>query len=253
MTALTKALIGVLLVVATIGVQAMRDIPEFLHVCPVREPENEYETCVSNSINYLKPYLKTGVPEYNIPSLEPLKLKKLSVSPTNGVQIMATDINVDGASNFIINKVKIKLNPLDQILAEVDLPNILVEGNYEIDGKVLLLPLRGSGPMHGNFSDCRGICSIRIERYFDENGVEKARISEFKTKISVGKGTLNLENLFNGEKVLGDVVNSAINNNFDLFLKELSPLVEMALSDAFQQIADNIVQQFSFAQLFPGA
>lgn len=40
---------------------------------------------------------------------------------------------------------------------QVELPNIFVEGKYEIDGKILLLPLRGSGPLKGNFSDCIGI------------------------------------------------------------------------------------------------
>lgn len=79
---------------------------EFLHVCQVRAPEQEYETCILNSINYLRPYLKMGVPEYNIPSLEPLKLKKLSLSLTKSLRILLTDVSVEGASNFEINEVK---------------------------------------------------------------------------------------------------------------------------------------------------
>lgn len=71
-------------------------------------------------------------------------------------------------------------------------------------------------------------------------------------KISVGKGTLKFDNLFNGEPVLGDLINSSINNNFDSFLVEFLPYMEMALSDAFKNISDNIVQQFSLTQLFPG-
>jgi hypothetical protein len=138
-------------------------------------------------------------------------------------------------------------------MVDIELPNIFVDGKYEVDGKIMLLPLRGSGPIHGNFSDCTGACKIQGERYFDENGLERIRITEFKMKISVGKGWMRLDNLFNGEEVLGNVVNTAINNNFDLFMREFLPLVEKALSDAFKDIAENIVQQFSYAQLFPGA
>lgn len=98
-----------------------------------------------------------------------------------------------------------------------------------------------------------GACKIQVAKYLDENGDEKMRITDFRLKVSVGHGTLKLDNLFGGEKVLGDVINSAINNNFELFLRELLPLVEKALSDAFQNIAGNIIQQFTFAQLFPGA
>ncbi|XP_012054812.1 PREDICTED: circadian clock-controlled protein-like [Atta cephalotes] len=138
------------------------------------------------------------------------------------------------------------------VLVDVELPNIQVEGTYGMDGKLLLLPIRGSGPIHGNFSNCIGACKIQIEKYL-ENGEEKMRITDFKLKISVDKGIIKLDNLFGGEQVLGDVINLAINNNFDLFLKELSPLVEKALSDSFQNIASSIIQQFTFAQLFPGA
>lgn len=248
MTVLAKATVFVVLLVeATIGAEIIRDIPEFLHICHVHEPQ--YETCIIKSINDLKPYLKVGVPEYNIPSLEPLLLNKLSVSPTNSLKLLGTDIQVYGASNFEVTKVKVDIDtPL--INVQVALPNIFVEGNYEIDGKILLLPIRGSGLLKGNFSDCLGTCKIKGERYF-ENGVEKVRIVDFRMKILVNRGSVKLDNLFNGEQVLADVVHSAINNNFQLFMKEISPLLETALADAFRNIADKIVQQFSYAQLFP--
>ncbi|KYQ52587.1 Circadian clock-controlled protein [Trachymyrmex zeteki] len=223
---------------------------EFLHICQTQDPH--YETCISESIEYLKPYLKTGVPEYNIPSLEPLILKKITFTPSSSLQLEASEIETTGASNFIIKKAKIDFNTLI-VLVDVELPNIQVEGIYGIDGKLLLLPIRGSGPIHGNFSNCIGACKIQIAKYFDEDGEEKMHITDFKLKISVGKGTIKLDNLFGGEQALGDVINSAINNNFELFMKELLPFVEKALSDSFQNIASSIIQQFTFAQLFPGA
>lgn len=248
--ALMKAtFITILLTVATIGVIAARDIPEFLHICQTNDPH--YEACISESIAYLKPYLKSGVPEYNIPAMEPLKLKKLTFTPTSSIRVDASDIDAYGASNFELNKVNLDFKAM-LFLVDVTLPNLQIEGQYQIDGKLLLLPIRGSGPMHGNFTNSTGTCKMQVAKYL-ENGEEKLRFTDFKLKISVGGGTLKLDNLFGGEKVLGDVINSAINKNFDLFLKEILPLVEMALSDSFQNIANNIIQQFPFAQLFPGA
>jgi hypothetical protein len=113
--------------------------------------------------------------------------------------------------------------------------------------------------LHSTYSFCKisvnipGSCKILVAKYLDKNGEEKIRITDFKLKVSVGTGTLKFDNLFGGDRLLGDAVNSAINSNFDLFLKELLPLVEKALSDSFKTIADNIVRQFTFAQLFPGA
>lgn len=134
---------------------------------------------------------------------------------------------------------------------DVELPHLYVDGMYQIDGRVLLLPISGSGPMRGNFTGCTGAVRMQGELTKDEAGEEHIHYSDFRMKISIGKGNLRLENLFGGERTLGDVVNSAINSNFDSFIKELQPLIEKALSEAFLEIANNIVGPFTFKQLFP--
>lgn len=56
---------------------------------------------------------------------------------------------------FVLSRVAIKDNV--HITVNVQLPNILVEGKYDVEGKLLLLPISGSGPVHGNFTNCLGI------------------------------------------------------------------------------------------------
>ncbi|XP_032681368.1 protein takeout [Odontomachus brunneus] len=249
-TLMAFAVTTILLAVATSKEVGQREIPDFLHICKMNVESRKFHQCVAQSIMKLAPYLKTGVPEYNIPSLEPLILKRLIFAPSNALRLQAKDILVYDASNFNISKLKIDLDN-SYIHVDVSLPNIRIEGQYDISGKIVLLPLRGSGHFHGNVSDCTGSCRILIEKYSSSSGVEYMRIKEFKMKITVGDGMLILENLFGGDQALGDVVNSAINNNFSLFLKEILPPLEKALSDAFQITSNHIVEHFSFAQLFP--
>lgn len=54
----------------------------------------------------LRPYLKTGVPDHNIPSLEPLLLKELTASQGTGMKISVKNVKVFGASSFKIKKLK---------------------------------------------------------------------------------------------------------------------------------------------------
>lgn len=76
-------------------------IADFLHVCHRTDPN--LNQCVANSINFLKPYLKSGIPEYDIISLEPLELGDLLVSGSKtgqGLAISAKDILVYGSGNW---------------------------------------------------------------------------------------------------------------------------------------------------------
>lgn len=134
---------------------------------------------------------------------------------------------------------------------DITLPHLYIEGQYEIDGRVLLLPIRGNGPMTGNFTMATGSVKIQAGLFKDDQGHDHLKLNEFRMRISIRKGSLKLENLFGGDPTLGNVVNNAINSNFDAFIKELQPLIEKALSSAFTDIGNNIVRPFTYEQLFP--
>ncbi|XP_015173973.1 PREDICTED: circadian clock-controlled protein-like [Polistes dominula] len=225
-----------------------KDIPDFIHVCKRNDPN--IVPCVTESVESLKPYLQKGVPEYNIPSLEPLLLKNLIATERAGLRISAKDVEAYGASDFTITDLKTNFDKLEFDL-KIKLPHLHIKGNYDINGRVLLLPIQGSGPMNGNFTQCTGSVKVRAGSTEEPNGDHRLFIEDFQMKITVGKGTLNLDNLFGGEKVLGDVINNAINSNFDAFLGEMQPLIEKALSDAFREIANGIISNFTYEQLFP--
>ncbi|XP_015109264.1 protein takeout [Diachasma alloeum] len=235
-------------VLATLATTVIaKDLPEFLHVCKRNDPNiNE---CIKASVEHLRPYLVKGVPEYQIPSIEPLLLKEIVAAEGGGLKLSAKDVNAYGASDFSVTKMNADMGSLVYLL-DVFLPHLSIDGQYEIDGKVLLLPITGSGRIMGNFTDCLGAVKFTAETE-TVDGVEYFRVREFELKITVGKGTLRLDNLFGGDKVIGDVVNNAINNNFDAFLKELMPVVERALGRAFRDIGQTIVNQFTYDQLFP--
>lgn len=95
-------------------------------------------------------------------------------------------------------------------------------------------------------------------------------IKKLSIKIKVGKGSIKLYNLFNGDKVLGtrttfsprfpslislsspgDAINAVINQNFDSLSKDIIPLVEKALQKTFKRIAQKITQNFTYDQVFP--
>lgn len=50
--------------------------------------------------------------------------------------------------------------------------------------------------------------------------------------------------------IAGDMLNNAINQNFDAFMKELSPIIEQTLAKFLLTTVDGITESFPFDSLF---
>lgn len=79
----------------------------FLKICHRNDPNlNE---CVKRSIDLLRPYLKAGVPAFQIPPCEPLRVPRIEISQSSGpvsIRSTFTDIEVQGGTSFILKSVK---------------------------------------------------------------------------------------------------------------------------------------------------
>lgn len=125
-----------------------------------------------------------------------------------------------------------------------------VEGRYNVDGKLLFLPVKGTGAFKGNFTG--GIGDVRIK------GIKKLIkgqthfvVNKLDIKVSVKSGKIDLVDLFGGDKVLGEIIHETINQNFEIFSQDLIPLVEKSLSKIFKRTANKILERFTMEQLFP--
>lgn len=201
---------------------------EYLHVCHKSDPN--LVGCIKQSIEIIRPYLVSGIPKLDIPPIEPMNVGDLLISEktqSTGLRISAKEISAFGASNFVLKdlrwargfpqfnhweelndwQIKSIFNLFVSVIdygkhytVEVAFPKLRVEGKYDVNGQILLLPVRGNGKFEGNFSDCTGNVRLQFDR--KDNGVQ---IKKFQVKIKVGKGRLHLHNLFNGDKTLGEL------------------------------------------------
>lgn len=85
----------------------------------------------------------------------------------------------------------------------------------------------------------------------DYNGNTHVFVKKLTIRVRVGGGSLNLDNLFNGDKALGEVVNQTINQNFDIVARDIIPIVERALEKHFKRTANKIMSRYTENQVFP--
>lgn len=83
------------------------------------------------------------------------------------------------------------------------------------------------------------------------NGETHAYVKKLTIRVRVGGGSLHLDNLFNGDKALGQVVNQAINQNFNIVAQDIIPIIERALERQFKKMANKIMSRYTEKQIFP--
>lgn len=92
-----------------------------------------------------------GYPELGLPVLDPLRIEKMNVDqggdgPVN-LKISLRNINLIGLSGTRFTKIEGFRQNIDRSKIEIRFihPVMRIEGPYKLNGKVLVLPVQGSG------------------------------------------------------------------------------------------------------------
>lgn len=82
-------------------------LADYIKQCNESDPQ--LIECLKGALHHLSPYLANGIKEIELPSVEPFQMDELSLSLTtgpNGYKVSLRDINIYGASNFTVKKIK---------------------------------------------------------------------------------------------------------------------------------------------------
>ncbi|CAG2062433.1 unnamed protein product [Timema podura] len=176
--------------------------PEWLLTCRREDPEiNE---CVRRLFEHMFPALAVGIPEIGVKKFEPLYIKKLALTKGHGAVVISgsfTDILAHGPSNATTSYALLDLkNRIFEL--GIDIPEILVESEYDLSGKILILPIVGSGEARLRLSNVttRVRCDLEFPKV---NGREIMYLKTMQVEFLVRGMHVYLGNLFNGNKVLG--------------------------------------------------
>lgn len=131
-------------------------LASYIQICSQSDPR--LGACIRKSITALRPYLINGIPELDIPSLDPLFVPEIKIEQAGGVQIDSTFRNVEitGATNFRLRSVRADAEK-DKFRMKVWFPDLMLKSDYDIQGQLLMLPIKGTGKCYGNFCKLCGL------------------------------------------------------------------------------------------------
>ncbi|XP_008544009.1 protein takeout-like [Microplitis demolitor] len=206
--------------------------PEYILPCSRSDPQ--IEACIQKAFNHLKPYLIKGIPELELPPIEPLVIPQLGMENGQGavrVRALFTNITTLGSGNYTVSKVRADLRTL-RVDLQLSIPKIEIQGHYDVNGKVLLFPIQSHGDFWALFGDVEAIARVQgVEELRD--GVRYMRIARLLIDFSLGSARFRVHDRLMGNNVIGQAMNQFLNQHAREIIEEMRPAASSSIAEHF--------------------
>ncbi|GLG92895.1 Hemolymph juvenile hormone-binding protein [Gryllus bimaculatus] len=197
---------------------------------------------------------KLRLADFGIPTLEPFKIPQLVIGDSNtdapvNLHINFSDINVYNLSTAQFTNIVFDYETL-RISSHVHVGKVYAEANYIMDGRILLIPAKGDGRGNLNLTNLEANISINGERYQKKNR-DYMKIKDFIFEVTnLGKMDMQFDNLFNGDKALGNTINNLVNENWKDIWDMLETPLEEIFSYTFKEYSRRIFDRVAMDDVF---
>ncbi|CAH0387367.1 unnamed protein product [Bemisia tabaci] len=229
-----------------------KPVKQNFKICKKAEPK--LEACVIDAVKVALPLISKGIPKYQVPAIDPLELTSLDIGKGKGpvsIDLKFRNLKIWGLKHAMPKSFSALDIDKYTYQAKFDVPGALtIVGQYSADGKVLVLPINGKGPCNITLYD------PEVEVFLKGKGHSKGdkkymQLTKAQFKIlNIKKMKIKLENLFNGNKELGENMNQFLNENWPDILKELQPAIEEALSLFLKELGSRILNNVPYTEFF---
>lgn len=194
-------------------------LPSYITPCDFKS--EKFADCVKEQIEIALPKFTKGIPEMDVPSIDPVHLKNIEILGS-GLNLTFTEAAMHGLSQCKLTELKVEFIKSGGTFTLSFKGNLKLTAQYVADGRILVLPILGHGDA---LVDAQGV-EVRIDSQLiedeDANGQHLKLITP-KYKYTIERTTFDLKNLFNGNKQLAATTIQFANENWQQLMDELAP------------------------------
>lgn len=230
--------------------------PDWLNTCVIADPVPEFTKCSTTAIQALFRQLNTGIEGLDtLTTIDPFKIKKLNIlNGGNGpvtLDASLSNVKVTGFANTVIKENKVSRKDYSWE-THLFLPKMRVEGNYRMNGRILVIPLTGNGKCWLEPEKLDIITHTKVNLYNKEGHVFY-NVNTISVDFSMKGLKLHLDNLFEGSRELGETTNRYLNENWrdvsEAFRPIIAKTIEDILIDILRKIFDYMPGDFYVSDL----
>ncbi|XP_034232743.1 protein takeout-like [Thrips palmi] len=246
-----RALVLLVLAVVAAVAAAPKNLPSTWKKCDRKDPL--FNACLREAIHVaIRELSDKGAKELGVFPIDPLRLTRVDIAQGTGpvsIDLHFTDLDIYGLKSTELDSV---VGDLDKIHyhAFAHIPQgITLKGQYKIDGKVLVLPIKGEGPCELHLENATALVDI-LGVPVKKDGVTHGNITDFMFTFNTTRLRIRLDNLFNGNQDLSNNMNVFLNENWMDILNELKPAIQDAFGAAFKEITSRIYSRVPYDKLY---
>ncbi|CRK87802.1 CLUMA_CG001541, isoform A [Clunio marinus] len=219
---------------------ASQQIPPYIKQCRSSDPK--LTECVKDALHHLKPWLKTGIPEIQMPSTEPFVMDSLSLALTggpNGYRINLKDMETFGASNFTVKSIKLSegTQPFEAVIT---IPKLVIKAKYTSSGVLIIIPASGGGDFNAVFEGVTANVKGKMSTREKPNGTF-LHVDALLLDLNIKKPRLSVAKIFNNNRILTEATNLFLKENGHEILKAMQPQLQKKLSAEFTGISNTLL------------
>uniref|UniRef100_A0A1B6KVN1 Circadian clock-controlled protein n=1 Tax=Graphocephala atropunctata TaxID=36148 RepID=A0A1B6KVN1_9HEMI len=202
---------------------------------------SDVDQCLKEQFQGMFPYLMKGIPEIGIPQFEPLYIDKIGITKGRGTVKLQGNFNqlyAHGPSKSVILAARLD-KAGERLQLSLYIPEIRTESNYELDGNILLLPIKGKGKARLIITNATADASVKMTFPRLPTGQEVMQASDMKIDFRMDDVKIELDNLFNGNRLLGRKANKFVNKNAMVIVNTLRDDIGDSLSEVFKKIIND--------------
>lgn len=235
---MTKRLWVILLIVGYAVTLSSDSNPEYVKQCSRTDPK--LVNCLIDALHHLRPYLSIGIPEIELPSVEPFRMDELTLSLTggvNGYKIQLRDLYIKGASNYTVDDIKLG-SPFQAI---VRMPALILDAHYSSSGVLIILPASGNGTFHARFGDATALVKGTVSTKSRE-GKTYLNVDDLDVILGVKDVQMRVSKIFKNNRILTEAINLFLRENGQEVLKVMEPQLKKKLSALFAGIVNQLLR-----------
>ncbi|XP_055850965.1 protein takeout-like [Episyrphus balteatus] len=225
------------------------DFPNNPKPCPYGDSE-----CIKKVVNLFLDEKIGGYAPLNIPDLNPLKISEIAIKQPKEnpvyIDLRFRNSRMHGFKGAKATHVKGFGKDLEQT-HEITISSKLMYllSDYTIQGKVLVLPISGTGRSNITMANVKISLKLTGEPLV-KNSETYMHVKKLKVGLDTTRVHFDFENLYNGDKALGDTTNSFLNENWKDIFGEVKNSILKAFTPVFKDVLNNVFENLPYDKLF---